>query len=234
MLSKALALTVALAAGILLAASVVGASGAQESTISTSETVPSVPTETTPTPIPPPPPPTYRVCGRVTTERMIVLKCVRSLRARANKARRVAHLRRIQPRVWFYQRSTNALATWVEHNWRVKMNRARRAKRVHLRMHRRDPIFSRLPHFGIPMWWAEQARCVHNHEASWHNPSGIGPNVSGGMQIGSYEWGISGGLRFAPAAYLATPIEQLRVAWRYYRLTGSDWSPWPTYRNFCA
>jgi len=86
----------------------------------------------------------------------------------------------------------------------------------------------------FPMWWYRQAMCIHRYEGAWNEPSGLGPRVSGGMQIGDYEWRISGGLRYAPRAYLASPLEQLIVAWKYYRLTGYDWGAWPNTARKCG
>ena len=86
-----------------------------------------------------------------------------------------------------------------------------------------------------PPWslaWLHDALCVHGLEGSWTEPGGIGPDVSGGMQIGSSEWAHFGGTRWAPEAYLAAPLEQLLVAWRYVRVSG--WGPWPSTAARCG
>jgi hypothetical protein len=80
--------------------------------------------------------------------------------------------------------------------------------------------------------WHTDALCVHSHEASWTNPTGIGPDVSGGMQIGLSEWVHFGGLAYAAHAYQATPAEQLHVAYRYWQVSG--WAPWPQTSAMCG
>lgn len=80
--------------------------------------------------------------------------------------------------------------------------------------------------------WHTDALCVHSYEAAWDEPGGIGPSVSGGMQIGDSEWAHFGGTAYAPRAYQATPAEQLHVAYRYWQV--SRWYPWPSTAAMCG
>lgn len=114
------------------------------------------------------------------------------------------------------ERTTSApFLTWIRLHWR-----------------HRERVIAAIPLAPWPAWWYSQAMCVHSHEASWHNPSGEGPEVSGGMQIGYNEWHEFGGGSYTPAAYEATPKQQLTVAWRYYRVSG--WHPWPNTAAMCG
>lgn len=104
---------------------------------------------------------------------------------------------------------------------------------VHRLWKRRALVLERMA--DRPPWslgWLDGALCVHGLEGSWTVPYGLGPQVSGGMQIGLHEWHYFGGGRFAPEAYLASPLEQLLVAWRYTRVSG--WGPWPNTARACG
>jgi len=97
-----------------------------------------------------------------------------------------------------------------------------------LRAHR----VSLIPAVPWPQAWLSDALCVHHYEGAWNAPSGIGPDVSGGMQIGHAEWLEFGGGRWAYQAYLTSPRRQLIVAYRYWLVAG--WNPWLTTASACG
>jgi hypothetical protein len=69
-----------------------------------------------------------------------------------------------------------------------------------------------------------QAKCIHSKESvDWHEPGSPG----GGMQFLESTWLAWGGATYAPAPSLATPEEQLRVAYRVVRHDGG-WGEWST------
>lgn len=136
---------------------------------------------------------------------------------------------------------------WRSDTWRLETNLARprtATRHAELRTHNpayRDWIHRLWKHRALhlrrvwPPWtasWFRGAMCVHRLEASWHNPTGIGPDVSGGMQIGRAEWLHFGGGYWTPEAYQAAPAHQLLVAYRYWRVSG--WAPWPSTAPRCG
>jgi hypothetical protein len=69
-----------------------------------------------------------------------------------------------------------------------------------------------------------QAICIHSKESTdWHEPGSPG----GGMQFLEGTWLAWGGAEYAPWPSEATPVEQLRVA---YRIVQHDhgWGEWST------
>lgn len=112
-------------------------------------------------------------------------------------------------------RSTDkAYREWIRRLW----------KRRALRLERVYPPWSRA--------WLAEAMCIHHYEGAWNEPGGIGPDVSGGMQIGRHEWITFGGGYWAPEAYQAAPAHQLLVAHRYWQVAG--WRPWPSTAAICG
>jgi hypothetical protein len=74
------------------------------------------------------------------------------------------------------------------------------------------------------------ALCVHSHEGAWDSNTGNG--YYGGMQFDAGTWLANGGGRYAPTANLATPAEQLAVAYTTWQARG--WSPWPNTAAMCG
>jgi hypothetical protein len=136
---------------------------------------------------------------------------------------------------------------WRRDTWRLQGDLARpRTATRHAELRTHDPTFRdwirrlwkrhalRLERLWPP-WsraWFHGAMCVHPLEGPWDAPGGIGPDVSGGMQIGRHEWITYGGGFWAPEAYLTAPRHQLLVAWRYWRVSG--WGPWPNTAARCG
>jgi hypothetical protein len=86
-----------------------------------------------------------------------------------------------------------------------------------------------------PPWssaWFADAMCVHSLEGAWNEPGGLGPDVSGGLQIGHAEWLHFGGGYWSSEAYQTAPRHQLLVAHRYWRVSG--WAPWPSTAAMCG
>lgn len=75
--------------------------------------------------------------------------------------------------------------------------------------------------------------CIHPKESvDWHLDGGLGPQVSGGLQIALETWIGNGGARFAPAAYLASPLDQLVVGAHIVETSG--WGAWPETSLACG
>jgi hypothetical protein len=90
-----------------------------------------------------------------------------------------------------------------------------------------------LPILAIPPGIRAGLLCIHPKESvDWHLNGGIGPAVSGGLQIALTTWQANGGLRFAPAAYLATPAQQMYVGAAIVEASG--WGPWPETARACG
>lgn len=135
---------------------------------------------------------------------------------------------------------------WRRDTWRLQSNLARpqtptshaerRARGAYLEWLRR--LWKHRAQRIAPLWppwspsWFRDALCVHHYEGSWHEPGGIGPNVSGGMQIGWSEWHTFGGGYWSSEAFETAPRHQLLVAFRYWRV--SKWNPWPTTAELCG
>jgi hypothetical protein len=158
-----------------------------------------------------------RVCSTKTSPARVFCAIHHHRRA-ANRLRAGMGLRPI-PYLWIAERHTTSDARRLRilGYWR------------HVHAHAVRQWHSYAP--WTPGWHAD-AMCVHGYEGSWTVDHGIGPRVSGGMQIGDSEWAHFGGLAFAPRAYLATAHEQLLVAWRYWRVSG--WYPWPSTARMCG
>lgn len=82
---------------------------------------------------------------------------------------------------------------------------------------------------SLPSWWVRQALCVHRYEGSWTDP---GAPFYGGMQFDYSTWLANGGGRYAQTANLATPHEQLHIAYVTWKQRG--WYPWPTTARLCG
>ena len=82
----------------------------------------------------------------------------------------------------------------------------------------------------FPSWWLRAALCVHQHEGSWHANTGNG--FTGGMQFLDSTWLSNGGGRYAARAFLASPHEQLHVAFVLWQRAG--WGPWPNTSRMCG
>jgi hypothetical protein len=82
----------------------------------------------------------------------------------------------------------------------------------------------------LPRWWLNAAMCVHRGEGAFNANTGNG--FEGGMQFINSTWLASGGGRFASHAYLATPYQQMLVAYWLWKRSG--WSPWPTTARACG
>lgn len=94
----------------------------------------------------------------------------------------------------------------------------------------RTPWLHARLHRPFPSWWLRAALCVHSREGSWQANTGNG--FTGGMQFITSTWLANGGGVYAPAAYLASPHEQLHIAWNLYRRAG--WAPWPNTARMCG
>lgn len=89
--------------------------------------------------------------------------------------------------------------------------------------HRYHQAELRAPWLRAPFY--QQAMCIHGYESvDWHEPGSPG----GGLQFLLSTWLAHGGARFAPAPSMATPDQQLEVA---YRVVGVDggWHEWSTH-----
>lgn len=71
---------------------------------------------------------------------------------------------------------------------------------------------------------------MHHYEGAWNANTGNG--YTGGMQFDTGTWLGNGGGVYAPEAYLATPHDQLVVAYHTWQARG--WQPWPTTARMCG
>lgn len=78
--------------------------------------------------------------------------------------------------------------------------------------------------------WYNGAICVHEHEGAWNSNTGNG--YYGGMQFDSASWLANGGGSYASRADLASPHDQLLVAYHYWQSSG--WNPWPNTARMCG
>jgi hypothetical protein len=91
-----------------------------------------------------------------------------------------------------------------------------------LRRWRRNGL-GRPPHY-------QQWLCIHSHEGSWTDP---GAPYYGGLQFGYKEWQRFGKpYTGVETANLASPIQQMWAAERYWRLSG--FYPWPNTARMCG
>lgn len=143
---------------------------------------------------------------------------------RTHHYQRAAHVSRtpFRSRGSLARTRSDGFVLYLRRAWRLRARHARAQARSYAAAHR----------YPYPHWWYVQAMCVHSHEASWHHDGGLGPDVGGGMQIGSSEWAHFGGLAFASRAAYATPVQQLTVAYRYWQVSG--WHPWPQTAAMCG
>ncbi len=80
----------------------------------------------------------------------------------------------------------------------------------------------------FPSWWLRAALCVHSYEGSWQDS---GYPYFGGMQFDIPTWLSNGGGRYAYYPHMASPTNQLRVAYKLWQSRG--WYPWPTTARKC-
>lgn len=78
--------------------------------------------------------------------------------------------------------------------------------------------------------WLRAALCVHHYEGAWNAATGNG--YYGGFQFDVGTWLANGGGVYAARADLASPSEQLRIAYRTWTRRG--WSPWPNTAAVCG
>lgn len=72
----------------------------------------------------------------------------------------------------------------------------------------------------VPEPWRSLAECEST--SRWHI---VNSPYSGGLQFTSSTWREFGGRQYAPAAYLASPMQQVTVARRVLAVQG--WRAWP-------
>lgn len=122
------------------------------------------------------------------------------------------------PYRWTAERTVSAAyKLWVRHLWHARWGTWNH------RMH----VATAAP------WtqsWLQAALCVHSGEGAWNDNTGNG--FYGGMQFDYGTWLSNGGGQFAPYAYLATPKEQLLIAFRTWQARG--WAPWPNTAAACG
>jgi hypothetical protein len=82
----------------------------------------------------------------------------------------------------------------------------------------------------FPAWWLRQALCVKSHEGGWRSNTGNG--FFGAFQFDAQTWLANGGGRFARYAHMASPQQQLLVAYWTWRRRG--WAPWPATSRMCG
>jgi Transglycosylase-like domain len=80
---------------------------------------------------------------------------------------------------------------------------------------------------GFGIW-----NCIAEHESgdNWHLNDGSG--FYGGLQFMQSTWESAGGLRFAPRADLATPMQQVEIARSW--LAKTSWNQWPQTSRMCG
>jgi hypothetical protein len=112
--------------------------------------------------------------------------------------------------------SDRAYRVWVRHRWYTRAVAWRHRLRV-----------------ALPPGIRNALMCIHPKESvDWHLNGGMGPQVSGGLQIALGTWEANGGSRYAPAAYLAPPIQQLIVGANIAKSSG--FGPWPVSAAECG
>lgn len=123
---------------------------------------------------------------------------------------------RISHRLDLIRRDLAALKRKVE---RDRKRRSRRQREVSAVEPAAPEPTTPEPEIGAP--WAALAECESSGDWSYNGPSGY----DGGLQFSPSTWTAYGGAEYAPAAYLATPAEQIAVAERV--LEGQGWGAWP-------
>jgi hypothetical protein len=118
---------------------------------------------------------------------------------------------------WSAERSTSgSYRVWVRHRW-----------------HTRYVVWRHRLRALLPPGIVAGLMCIHpNESVDWHLNGGMGPQVSGGLQIALTTWQANGGLTYAPAAYLATPTQQLIVGVNIVESSG--FGPWPVSAATCG
>jgi hypothetical protein len=91
-----------------------------------------------------------------------------------------------------------------------------------------------------PTGWLAQAMCVHHHEGPWTANTGNG--YFGGMQFRAATWLAVNGPKQAAFAhpgdstypFVASPKQQLRVAWLVWSRDGGSWRSWGAVGAACS
>lgn len=162
-----------------------------------------------------------RVPARCSSQPATRLCAIHFHRARANHYRAKLGLRRI-PYHWIAERHParrdRILTYWV---------------RAQAHAHHRWVNRPRAPWSAS---WYAAAMCVHSKEGAWDSNTGNG--YYGGMQFDSGSWLANGGGAYASRADLASPFEQLLVAYHYWDAgatgPGGSWGPWPNTAAACG
>ena len=102
--------------------------------------------------------------------------------------------------------------------------RMRRLKRERLERQREANAVPTVPASPPSIDWYALAACESS--GNWASGDGIGPDVTGGLQIATATWLGYGGGAYASKAMYATPAEQIAIAERV--LAGQGPGAWPT------
>jgi hypothetical protein len=73
--------------------------------------------------------------------------------------------------------------------------------------------------------------CIHHYEGAWNDPNAP---YYGGLQFADSTWRRNGGLRYAPYAHYATPLQQMWIAESAWRESGGSFSQWPNTARWCG
>jgi hypothetical protein len=93
---------------------------------------------------------------------------------------------------------------------------------------------------ALPGWWIPQALCIHRHESlDWHRRTdwlGRPSRNHGGLQIDVGTWAALAPRGFPPEPAVASPHEQLVVAYRIWRANGHRFGggQWPYSAAACG
>jgi Transglycosylase-like domain len=102
------------------------------------------------------------------------------------------------------------------------------------------PATARAAFAALPDWWIAQALCIHRHESTdWHRTTdwlGRPSRDHGGMQIDVDTWSALAPHGFPRAPAVASPQEQLVVAYRIWRANGHRFGggQWPYSSDACG
>lgn len=74
--------------------------------------------------------------------------------------------------------------------------------------------------------------CIHGYEGAWNANTGNG--FYGGLQFMQSTWERNGGLKYAPRADMATPLQQMWTAENAWHESGGSFSQWPNTARYCG